>query len=198
MVIYIEGGGNQRLNAELREGFNALFKNAGLERKMPKVVACGSRNEAYLDFKKAFEARNNEELVLLLIDSEELLGPNQSKWEHLRGKEQKEKIEGATDDNLFFMTVVMESWFLADVDGLKKFFGKGFDSKKLPQNPSYEEISKKDLYEGLKKATKNSVKGEYNKGKHSFKILSFLDVRKVRNHGKQAKEFFNCLDENMT
>ena len=74
-----------------------------------------------------------------------------------------------------------------------KLFGKDFDSTKLPSTKPLESISKSALYEGLKKATKNTVKGEYGKGQHSFKILTHINAHKVANHGKHSKEFFEYL-----
>jgi len=97
---------------------------------------------------------------------------------------------------LFDYFLGMESWFLADKDGLKKFFGTGFDTSKLPQNTNYESIDKKTLYNGLKNATKKTKKGEYGKGSHSFKILTYLDGNKIKNHGKYSKEFFKYLEDN--
>ena len=54
-TIYVEGGGDTtRLHSELRQGFKTLFENAGFCGRLPKVFACGSRNDAFSDFKTAF------------------------------------------------------------------------------------------------------------------------------------------------
>lgn len=91
------------------------------------------------------------------------------------------------------MVICMELWFLADKDGLKKFFGTGFNAGRLLQTTSLESIDKIILYDGLKKATKNTNKGEYGKGQYSFKILICLDARKMENYGEYSKEFFEYL-----
>ena len=123
-TIYIEGGGKtKQLHSELRHGFKTLFEKAGFSDKLPKVVACGSRNDAFGDFKTAFKKKKEDDL----------------------------------------------------------------------ETTSLESIDKATLYDGLKKATKNTSKGEYGKGQHSFKILTYLDARKVENHGEYSKEFFEYL-----
>ena len=66
-TIYIEGGGDApSLRSELRQSFHTLFEKAGFKGKLPKVVACGSRNNAFHDFKIAFESKKANENVLLL------------------------------------------------------------------------------------------------------------------------------------
>lgn len=192
-TIYIEGGGKtKQLHSELRHGFKTLFEKAGFSDKLPKVVACGSRNDAFGDFTTAFKKKKEDNLVLLLVDSEELISSN-NKWEHVKNKDSWNKPLTADEENIFFMVICMESWFLADKDGLKKFFGTGFNAGRLPQTTSPESIDKTTLYDGLKKATKNTSKGEYGKGQHSFKILTYLDACKVENHGEHSKEFFEYL-----
>jgi len=190
-TIYIEGGGNKKqLQSELRQGFQALFTSVGFLGKLPKVVASGSRNEAYADFTTAFKNIKSGETVLLLVDSEDIVTAS-TKWEHVVARDSWTKL--GSEENIFFMVVCMESWFLADTDGLSSFFGKDFDASKLPKNTNHEVIDKKQLYDGLKKATQNTSKGEYGKGQHSFKILTHLDGRKIEQHGKYSKEFFEYL-----
>ena len=60
-TIYVEGGGNASLlQSELRHGFKALFESAGFRGRLPRVVACGSRNDAFNDFKIALQSKTNE------------------------------------------------------------------------------------------------------------------------------------------
>lgn len=192
-TIYIEGGGTtKQLQSELRHGFQALFTSAGFAGKLPKVVASGSRNEAYADFATAFKNIKSGETVLLLVDSEEIVTAS-TKWEHVTTRDSWTKL--GTEENIFFMVVCMESWFLSDIDGLGSFFGQNFNASKLPQNTNRDEIEKKQFYDELKKATKKTSKGEYGKGQHSFKILTHLDGRKIEQHGKYSKDFFEYLQK---
>lgn len=55
--LYVEGGGDGRvLRQALREGFRAFFESAGLTR-LPRVVACGSRQRAYDVFRAQLPCR---------------------------------------------------------------------------------------------------------------------------------------------
>ena len=193
-TIYIEGGGDtKQLHGALRQGFKSLFESAGFGGKLPKVVASGSRNEAFADFKIAFNKKKTDEVILLLVDSEDVVETS-LKWTHLKNRDGWEKPQASTEDNVFLMVVCMESWFLADKAGLKTFFGSKFGTTKLPKNSDLEIINKTELYDGLKKATEITTKGKYGKGQHSFKILTCLNGNKVANHGKYSKEFFEYLE----
>jgi hypothetical protein len=118
--IYVEGGGNDngRLCAELRQGFQSLFIKAGFEGKLPSVIASGSRNDAFNDFNTAVKKVKADEVVLLLVDSEDTITAS-TKWEHVQKRDSWDKPTNANDENLFFMVECMESWFLADKDALK-------------------------------------------------------------------------------
>ena len=92
------------------------------------------------------------------------------------------------------MVECMESWFLADKDALKNFYGKDFKDNSLPKTANLESIKKKTIISALENATKDTTKGIYGKGAHSFKILATLDADKVKEHGAYAKEFFECIE----
>lgn len=80
--IYVEGGGDHApLRRRCREGFREFFRNAGLAEAMPKVVACGSRRNAYGKFCTAVGNASEGDFVVLLVDSE---GPVDGvpPWQH--------------------------------------------------------------------------------------------------------------------
>jgi hypothetical protein len=58
VTIYVEGGGdhNKHLEARCREGFRKFFEKAGLENRMPAVVACGGRSRAYDRFRTSHDS----------------------------------------------------------------------------------------------------------------------------------------------
>lgn len=67
--LYVEGGREATLlKTACRKGFATFLEKAGLVGCMPRVVACGSRSQAYSDFCRAIE---RGEAAMLLIDSEE-------------------------------------------------------------------------------------------------------------------------------
>ena len=87
----------------------------------------------------------------------------------------------------------MESWFLADKDGLAAYFGQGFNRKALPGQRNIERVAKTDVLDGLKNASRQSKKGKYGKGQHSFDILKHLDAAKIVAASRHAKRLVDTL-----
>lgn len=190
--LYVEGGGDSKtLKTACRQGFSAFIKKAGLAGKMPSIVACGGREKAYDRFKTAVA---NKQAALLLVDAEgpvAAAGP----WVHLKHRDKWGRPGSVSDDKCHLMVQIMESWFLADPDTLETFFSQGFRKAALPQNPKIEDIPKQDVERGLGQASRNSRKGEYDKGKHSFEILAELNPTKVRNRSPYADRFLRALEQ---
>ena len=93
----------------------------------------------------------------------------------------------------------MESWFLADRDALKAFFGQGYDANALPaeQNP-IAAMPKATVYQALAKATKDcKTKAQYGKGEHSFLLLALMDPAKVTAASPWASRFVTALKNTM-
>ncbi len=192
--IYVEGGSKGKLATECRQGFRKFLKRAGLSGRLPAVVACGSRNDAYDDFCTAVKRPREDTLPLLLVDSEEALSG--TPWIHLKARDNWNRPEGVTDEHVYLMVQCMEAWFLADRDCLKKYFGQGFTETSLPGNTDVETIPKSSILQSLKMATRNSSKkGEYGKGKHSFDILGRIDPSKVRNVAPNADRLLKKLED---
>ena len=193
--VYVEGGGNTRgLRARCREGFSSFFGKAGLVGRMPQVVACGRRQGAYDKFRGALASSNEQEFIVLLVDSEGPVKARSGPWHHLRTRDRWDKPEDATDDNAHLMVQCMESWFLADKDRLAAFFGRGFNRNALPANQNVEEVAKADVLDGLRNATRQcQPKGEYGKARHSFEILSEVDPARVLAASPHAKRLVDTL-----
>lgn len=193
--VYVEGGGDNRfLRAQCRQNFKKFFCKAGLKGRMPRIVASGGRVKAFEDFRNALKKAGAEEFIFLLVDSEEGVRVKAEAWEHLKRRDNWDKPEAATDDNAHLMAQCMESWFLADKDKLAAFFGDGFNRSALPARLAVEDIPKQDVLNGLKAATRNCGKrGEYHKGRHSFRILSCLDPEKVTAASPHARRLIETL-----
>ena len=189
--VYVEGGGDGKsLRSACREGFKNFIKKTGLSGMMPRIVACGGREKAYDRFKTAH--LNKDETSLLLVDAEESVqetGP----WQHLKAREDWDPPNGATEDQCHLMVQSMESWFLADQDALKEFYGQGYRQNALRQNPQIEQIAKDDVLDGLDRAARETSKRGYHKGTHSFEILAKLDPEKIKNASPHAKRFIESL-----
>jgi hypothetical protein len=87
----------------------------------------------------------------------------------------------------------MEAWFLADRQALIDYYGQGYRDGGLPGNPSPEQILKRDLMDGLSRATRDTSKGEYHKTRHGFPILEKLDPAAVRARCPHADALLKLL-----
>ena len=197
VLVFVEGGGDRSaLKRDCRAGFSEFLRKAGLVGSMPRVVACGSRQDALDDFKTALS--RGEHTVLLLVDAE---GPvsapasRASPWQHLKDSVGWDRPNQASDDQCHFMVQAMESWFLADRTTLRSYFGKGFQDRALPQNPNIERVPKRDIENRLNQATRATSKGDYSKAKHSFEILAAIDPAKVRKQSPYADRFLSALEQ---
>jgi hypothetical protein len=186
--IYVEGGGNTgALKSECRRGFSQFFAKFIPPGKQPRVIACGSRDEALDDFRTALRQHPDEHIVLL-VDAEAPVNPEQTVWEHLKQRDGWEPPSGATEENTHLMVQCMESWFLADPETLARYFGQGFQLSALPKNPNIEDIAKAAVFRALEAATRQAkTKGAYSKGGHSFTILALIDPNKVRRASPHAE-----------
>jgi hypothetical protein len=180
--IYVECGGDQAsLKTKCRKGFRLFFEKILPEGKMPKIIACGSRKDTYDRFCTAILGYKNT-FCILLVDSEGPVADNANRWFYLKARSEDgwNKPDNADEENVHFMVQCMESWFIADKKCLEEFYSQGFILNALPKNPNIEKISKADIYNGLRNATRNTkTKGKYGKGGHSFDILSQIDPVKV-------------------
>ena len=188
--LCVEGGGDSKvLRSQCRKGFQSFFEKAGLAGKMPSVVTCGSRGNAYRDFEAARGAGQN---AILLVDAE---GPvtAMGTWEHLKAQDNWNRPAKATADECHLMVQVMESWFLADPEALQSFYGQGFRPQSLRANPNTEEVFKQDVFNRLDAATRATTKGRYDKGRHSYEILGRLDPSKVTKASPYAGRLIRVL-----
>lgn len=204
--LFVEGGGTSNaLRTECRQAFTNFITEAGLT-KRPRVVACGSRQDAYDDYCTAIK---NNEAAMLLVDSEAAVNNSHQSgkaetwqpWQHLKARQGDgwDKPAGVDDTDCHLMVQCMESWFLADRATLKSFFGQGYTENPLPAtgNP-IESIAKTSVFSGLANATRQSQsKGQYGKGNHSFKLLAEIDPEKVLSASPWAKRFIDQLKKKM-
>lgn len=195
--IYVEGGGDTNaLKTKCRHGFSEFFRKAGLEGRMPRVVAGGGRKEAFDDFCTALNKAGEGDFIVLLVDSEAAVAAGDGPWSHLKDRDNWDKPATATDDNVHLMVWCMEAWFIADCDTLAAFFGQHFNANALPNREDVENIAKPDLYTGLENATRLCEKmGRYGKGRHSFDILAQIDPAKVMEVSPYAKRLIDTLRE---
>lgn len=195
LKIYVEGGGDTNaLRTKCRRGFSEFFRKAGLEGRMPRVVASGGRQEAFEDFCTSLGKARTGDFIALLVDSEAPIPAGSNPWMHLKARDNWDRPATATDDNAHLMVQCMEAWFLADKDNLAAFFGNGFNRNALPSRADVENIAKTQALDGLRSATRLcDPEGEYGKGRHSFDILARLDPQKVVAASAYAKRLVDTL-----
>jgi len=205
--LYVEGGGDTNvLKTACRAGFSDFLSKAGLKGKMPRIVACGSRQNAYDSFCTAI---NSGEEALLLVDSEAAVtthcqqgdAENWKPWQHLKDRpgDQWDKPGNAGDDDCHLMVQCMESWFLTDRAQLQDFFGQGFNANSLPaEGNQIESVAKSQIYQALSSATQNcKTKSKYGKGEHSFKLLALISSDRVTAASPWAKRFIDAAKKKM-
>ena len=189
VALYVEGGGDSKaLKTACRRGFSKFIENAGLAGRMPRIVACGSRENAYDDFKTAHVAGDS---AMLLVDAE---GPVTASgpWRHLKATDGWDPPAAASDQKCHLMVEIMKSWFLADVRALESFYGQGFRTQRLPKNPNVEQVSKQDVLDRLAQAARDTKKGGYRKS-DSFHALEQLCPDKVRKASLYANRLIQAL-----
>ena len=193
--IYVEGGGKKKdLKTTCRQGFSNFFRKAGMKGRMPSVIASGSRQDAFNDFRTAVHKAKKEDFIVLLVDSEGSVTTGTGPWQHLKKKPDNwDQPSGTTGDQIHLMVQCMEAWFLADKDSLAAYYENGFKRNALPARQDIEKIPKDDVFNGLKNATRRTSKGEYEKGQHSFKILEQIDPKKVIAASPHAKRLVDTL-----
>ena len=192
--VFVEGGGETNLlRSKCREGFRKFFSKAGLEGRMPRVVASGSRRDAFDDFRAAVREAKKDDFIVLLVDSEGPVATGTGPWQHLKACDNWDQPSGTTDDQAHLMVQCMEAWFLADKDCLAAYYGKDFNQNALPARQDIENIAKNDVLNGLKNATSGVSKGEYEKGRHAFDILAQIDPAKVIAASPHAKRLVDTL-----
>lgn len=190
-LLVVEGGGNdnQALKAECRRAFAELQRSAGIRRRARTIVA-GGRAQAYDRFCNELSEASSGDVVVLLVDSEEVPTSN-SRWKHVaqRKGDGWSQPPNATENDLHFMTVVMETWLLADPAALQAVFGRRFKAGAIPAWPDLEAIPKSTVYSTLEKATSHG----YDKGQHSFKALARVDASRLQAACPAARALFDRL-----
>lgn len=192
--IYIEGGGETPDQNDLfREAWSTFFSKAGLSGKMVRPIRGKGRARTYDLFCQAVATRRRDELILLLVDSEDLPQAGHTPWQHLKARKADgwEMPKGATGSDAFLMIASMETWLVADRASLKRFFPQLID-KHLPKWPALEKVTKKAVFDALDKATARCDK-PYAKGMVSFDLLKAADPKVVEAACPAAKRFLDRL-----
>ncbi len=195
ITVFVEGGGRGKdLRTRCREGFSRFLEKLDLSGRQPKIVACGSRTDAFDRLCIAVRSDSGRSCVLL-VDSEDVVPPGLSPWQHVGGRSEDkwQRPANATDHHLHFMAVCMEAWLVADVESLARFYGRKFKSDLFRKATDTESVDKATIMNMLRSATRDTTKGEYSKGKVSFAALGAIDVAIVQQRMSFCKRFVQQL-----
>jgi hypothetical protein len=193
--VFVEGGGDQsRTKIACRKAFHIFFEKLLGDRSKPRIIASGSRDEAYRDFSRSL-ADGSTTFAVLLVDSEGPVPVGKTAGAHLRDRDRWTKP--LPDGQVHLMVQCMEAWFLADKAMLTEYYGYRFNPSALPPNPNIEEIPKVDVFRGLEQATRETTKGNYHKTRHGFEILTRLEPGLVQRRSRFAAELFTILLANL-
>lgn len=197
--LYVEGGGkgsHKRATIKLQQGFDSFLKelkDAARAKKISfKILPAGNTQSTYDDFIRSVE-NAPQNLNLLLVDSDEPVAETQTARAFLQNKYKSWNLHTVTDEQCHLMAQIMESWFLADVDALKNFYGKDFKESVIPKNKNVETIAKETVESALTAATAKTQKAEYHKIEHGAKLLELVDSNKVRAAAPHCNKLFRII-----
>ena len=178
-TIFLEGGASgphsKALNTECRKGFRELLGKCGFER-MPALLACRGRANAFRDFKKLLNRQSEAGFVALWVDSEDPVENIEKTWAHLKNRlgDNWTKPRRATDEQVLLMTTCMETLIAADRIALQMHYGPKLNESALPPLVNLESRHRDEVHDRLEKVT-GKCPNKYTKGKRSFEILAKLN-----------------------
>ena len=199
--LYAEGGGKGTYG-RFQEGLRSFLKKAGVAEGTFEIVACGSRHDAHkrycIDIEHGVSA-------LLLVDSEAPVDDSCQSgdscswlpWCHLDSLDDGNRLaspKGSCDLDCHLMVQATESWFIADIDTLKKYFQKNFQASAISKNSNPESVDKNEVIRSLEVASSKCSK-KYKIGKHTFNLLKEINPSKVVNAMPWAKRFVDHVTE---
>ena len=199
IAIYMEGGGSGSGKEALRRGMDALLKplKAIAQRKRVhwKLVACGSRDAAFKAFRNA--ANSDDTIAVLLVDSEGPVPASTSPIEHLKQRDPSSKLQHTNGDAIHLMVQVMETWIVADVGALSRYYGSGFERRRLPRRQMLEEEPKDDLARALAQATVATSRGSYHKINHASELLGEIDPETLKQRCPHFERLWEWLKQQL-
>lgn len=194
--LYLEGGGDSKeLRMRCREGFSKLLDQVVPGRK-PRLVACGSRNSTFADFKTAHSQATDGEFVAMWVDSEDPLANLDATWQHLQARDGWKAPADATDRQVLFMTTCMETLIVADRAALREHYGAKLQENALPSLQQMEARNRHEVQDALAHATRNCT-NKYLKGRRSFEVLSKLKADTLKQHLPSFERATRILDEKL-
>ncbi len=194
--IYVEGGGDSKeLKTRCREAITKLLEKSDFIGRPPRIVACGSRNEAFDDFKTAY-GKGKLVYVALLVDSEDPVKAIKQTWEHLNIRDKWTCPADAADDQVFLMTTCMETWIIADRAALNQHYKNCLQISALPSTTNIERKARHSVQDSLTNATQKCTNA-YAKNKRSFEALANVNPDELTKHCPSFTRMIRILNEKL-
>lgn len=170
--VYFEG------HKDLRIGFERFFSEFGSDVKFIPVRSGVS------DSRKACRT-HAQAWNILLKDSEGPLSQKSLKQHGIDSKQAK---------SVFWMVELMEAWFLADPDAVALYYDdEKFSKKAIGKTQDVEKVPKAEVIDRLKRATRQTTKGQYNKVTHAPKLLESIDPDLVKERAVNCRRLFEAI-----
>jgi len=196
----MEGGGQTGepntadAKAAVRQGMGEFLRSlrdrARTKRWHWKIVACGDRASTKSAFLNA-RAQEPDTFAILLVDAEAAVkSPPRA---HLKARDNWD-LGGVPEEHVHLMAQIMETWFVADPENVKAYYGKDFNEGALPKHAQLESVSKSEIATGLEKATQNTKKGRYHKIKHGSDLLARVSPDTVKPKCPHCKRLFDSVE----
>lgn len=145
---------------------------------LPAVVRGQSREKTWDLFQQAVKTRKTDELPLLPVDSESLVEPGHSSWQHLAKEGWKQPV-GSSAVDAFLMICTMETWILAGWQG----------KSNVKKWANFERVEARMIFEELARVSG----GRYQKGPSSFRLLGETSASEVAATCRSAQALVDRL-----
>lgn len=200
--VYIEGGGSENsTKVQLREGFRLFFRDVYAASRASRVkldlILCGSQDDAFQLFALALIKYPNA-FNILLIDSDHPVSTSRLDHIKLHFKHAKKYFDRGwrdlDEEQCRLMVQVMEAWYFADLQALKAFYARGFQTSALPGAADVEGVDKNVIYKALDHAVRKTKLNHYDKILHAKELLGLLNPTKVRKASRHCEFLFQTLE----
>jgi hypothetical protein len=191
--LYIKG------HRTLRSPFSDFINRALDGFRGLKVIACGAT--PIKDFCDGLRLQPDD-FHVLLMDADVLKYLPYSKSVRDRKDWKPPRNHRIEDDQLHFMVIMMETWFLADPNALRQFYGPNLHADLITRLVDLESLSAEDVKHALKEATRSLKhgKGVYDddtKLDHSIEILKILDPNKIASRAPHCRRLLETLKQKL-
>jgi len=189
LILFFEG------DAKLKKGFEAFFRRMIPNSVAVNGIACGSKPvERFLESKDEYSG----DFCILLMDADKLIDGGKYKNENLvsilKNKAKwKNSFNDVNEERLHFMVIEMESWFLSDINAMKKVFGSTLRDSYLPDIQEIEALSKSKVWSALETVTSN----KYHKTLSALNLLFELNPETVASRSRHCRILFDTLTQKL-